>query len=263
MIILSGQSLPALSNPGAAGDLKNGKQLIDANGNVLTGTMSTITLPSPGITVSNSGLITASYNQDAGYSAGGSKSATKQLTTQAGTTITPGTSQKTAVASGRYTTGNVYVAGDSDLKASNIKDGVTIFGVTGTLEGYDIAIRNIESITAYGTSGGNRIYRCYYDGTLQYNPPSGGQWQYVSYMIQADLEDYTALVVGGLANDTASNTVVYTGNGGWSMYAPSYLGNMTSNYFEYEMPSTIYQDHGDINDLLHGHVVFANAMIWP
>lgn len=141
MIILSGQSLPALSNPGAAGDLKNGKQLIDANGNVLTGTMPNITLPSPGITVSTGGLITASYSQDAGYSAGGSKSATKQLTTQAGTTITPGTSQKTAVASGRYTTGNVYVAGDSDLVASNIKSGVNIFGVTGNYTGGDLSIQ--------------------------------------------------------------------------------------------------------------------------
>ena len=133
MIVIPGTSLPALSNPGAAADLKNGKQLIDANGNVLTGTMPNITLPTPGITVSSGGLITASYEAAAGYSAGGSKSGTKQLTTQAGTTITPGTSQKTAVASGRYTTGNVYVAGDSDLKAENIKDGVNIFGVTGSL----------------------------------------------------------------------------------------------------------------------------------
>lgn len=53
---------------------------------------------------------------------------------QASTTITPGTSQKTAVASGRITTGNVYVAGDSNLVASNIKSGVSIFGVTGTAQ---------------------------------------------------------------------------------------------------------------------------------
>ena len=56
------------------------------------------------------------------------------MPTQAGTTITPGTSLKTAVASGRYTTGYVYVAGDSNLVASNIKSGVSIFGVTGNLQ---------------------------------------------------------------------------------------------------------------------------------
>ena len=34
-----GAKLPALSNPGTAGDLITGKQLIDQNGNVLTGTL--------------------------------------------------------------------------------------------------------------------------------------------------------------------------------------------------------------------------------
>ncbi len=37
--IILGAKLPALSNPGTAGDLLTGKQLIDQNGNVLTGTM--------------------------------------------------------------------------------------------------------------------------------------------------------------------------------------------------------------------------------
>lgn len=34
-----GKPLPALTNPGTAADLRSGKQLIDANGNVLTGTL--------------------------------------------------------------------------------------------------------------------------------------------------------------------------------------------------------------------------------
>lgn len=59
---------------------------------------------------------------------------TGTVPTQASTTITPGTSQKTAVASGRITTGNVYVAGDSNLTSSNIKSGVSIFGVSGTMQ---------------------------------------------------------------------------------------------------------------------------------
>lgn len=55
----------------------------------------------PTISVSNSGLITASAN---------GLSATQQLTTQAAKTVTPSTSQQTAVASGVYTTGAVTVA---------------------------------------------------------------------------------------------------------------------------------------------------------
>lgn len=78
---------------------------------------------SPSISVSTAGKITATC---------GGTSATKQLTTQAAKTVTPGTSGQTAVSSGVYTTGTVTVAGDSDLVASNIKKGVSIFNVTGT-----------------------------------------------------------------------------------------------------------------------------------
>lgn len=84
------------------------------------------TQPAPSIYVSSDGLITATA---------GNKSATKQLPTQGANTITPSTSTKTAVASGRYTTGEVTVKGDSNLVAANIKKGVTIFGVAGTLDG--------------------------------------------------------------------------------------------------------------------------------
>ena len=103
------------------------------NGSKVTGTMSTITKSSPSISVSSAGLITASYSLSSGYVSSGSKSNTKQLTTKAATTITPGTSSKTAVASGVYTTGAITVAGSANLIAANIKSGVSIFGVTGTM----------------------------------------------------------------------------------------------------------------------------------
>ena len=40
--IVAGTKLPALSNPGTAGDLLTGKQLIDGSGNVVTGTFEAI-----------------------------------------------------------------------------------------------------------------------------------------------------------------------------------------------------------------------------
>lgn len=89
----------------------------------------------PIIDVSAEGLITATTEQEAGYVPGGTKSATQQLTTQAAKTVTPGTTNQTAVASGRYTTGDVDVAGDANLKAENIAEGVSIFGVTGAHSG--------------------------------------------------------------------------------------------------------------------------------
>lgn len=147
-----------------AGDILSGETAYVASGKV-TGTIpsrsasnvtasgATVTVPSgyypsqvqksvntapqakPSIFVSSSGLITASATQSAGYVSSGTKSITMQLTTQAAKTVTPKATSQTAVASGRYTTGAVTVAGDANLVAGNIKKGVNIFGVTGTYEG--------------------------------------------------------------------------------------------------------------------------------
>lgn len=105
---IAGKKLPALTNPGSAADLLAGKQLIDADGNVLTGTMPT----------------------------------------QGAQTITPGTAVKT-IAAGRYLTGTQTIQGDADLKAENIKSGVNIFGVTGTLVSKNL---NINTMNGSGTS---------------------------------------------------------------------------------------------------------------
>lgn len=163
--ILAIQTGPDTSDATAtAGDILSGKTAYGASGK-LTGTIPnkteadlsvggpTVTVPAghyasraqksvataqqaaPSISVSSGGLITASVTQGSGYVTGGTKLSTQQLATQGAATITPGASAKTAVAAGRYTTGAVVVAGDSDLVAGNIKKGVNIFGVNGTLEG--------------------------------------------------------------------------------------------------------------------------------
>lgn len=59
---------------------------------------------------------------------------TGTMADQAAKTITPGASSQT-IKAGVYTAGAIVMVGDSDLVASNIKKGVTIFGVTGTWEG--------------------------------------------------------------------------------------------------------------------------------
>lgn len=185
-----GKKLPTLTNPGAAGDMLSGKQLLNQEGEVVTGTIpsktdadisvsgrtvtvpaghygtqasksvATVTQATPSVTVSNTGLITAVAQQNAGYVEAGSKSATHQLTTQGGKTVTPGTSQQTAVASGRYTTGTVYVAGSSNLVPANIKQGVNIFGVNGTLAASEVA--DISVLQNRNDSGG-RVIICYVD----------------------------------------------------------------------------------------------------
>lgn len=108
-----------------------------AKGQKLRGTMSEVALSLPVIEFdSATGLVTAKVTQSkSGYINAGTKTSNKQLDTQISATITPGTDRKTAVPIGRYTTGTVYVAGDANLIPSNIKKGVTIFGVTGTYQG--------------------------------------------------------------------------------------------------------------------------------
>lgn len=94
-----------------------------------------VEVATPMIDVSAGGLITATTEQEKGYVSGGTKSATQQLTTQGAKTVTPTTTNQTAVASGRYTTGDVVVSGDANLVPANIAQGVSIFGVTGTHSG--------------------------------------------------------------------------------------------------------------------------------
>lgn len=118
------------------------------------------------ISVSSSGLITGQVGTS-GYLASGTKK-TKQLTTQAAKTVTPTTSEQTAVAAGVYTTGAIKVAAvedvtaevneytsilaeaiaaiqnkvapappaaptDPDLIPENIREGIDILGVIGTM----------------------------------------------------------------------------------------------------------------------------------
>lgn len=116
-----------------AGDLRSGKTAYGKDGKVI-GTVADVAIATPSISVSSSGLITATSTQGAGFVVAGSQSATQQLSTKAGQTYTPGTANQT-IASGRYLTGTQTILGDSNLVSSNIKKGVSIFGKVGTYEG--------------------------------------------------------------------------------------------------------------------------------
>ena len=120
----------------------------------------------PTISVSSDGLITASATQEAGLVPAGTKSATKQLTVQAAQTITPGTSDKT-IASGRYLTGTQTIKGDANLVAENIKSGVSIFGVAGTVESVEFPeFTYTGTYTLVDDGGGNWRIRFLTSGTL-------------------------------------------------------------------------------------------------
>lgn len=137
----------------------------DALSKVNVNAVASATQATPTITVSSSGLITAKSEQTEGYVTGGTKSATKQLTTQAAQTITPGTSNKT-ISSGRYLTGTQTIKGDPNLVAANIKSGVSIFGVAGSCastEFCNLIFRNYYIMSVYvSVSGESHVRTRYY-----------------------------------------------------------------------------------------------------
>lgn len=107
----------------------------------ISGTSATVSTGSNTITLSKTVSVTPSVT--AGYVSSGtagnsSVSLTASVTTKAAATITPTTSNQT-IASGTYLTGAQTIAGDADLVAANIKSGVTIFNVEGTLSSATIS----------------------------------------------------------------------------------------------------------------------------
>ena len=109
----------------------------------------TITLSQDTPTIdSSTGVVSATARmQDNVSSVSVSQTKTLNLPTQGTTTITPGTSEQTAVEAGRYTTGAIKVVGDPDLVSANIKSGASIFGVTGSYSG-----PSVTDLTADGTA---------------------------------------------------------------------------------------------------------------
>ena len=152
---------------------------VDSSGELKRGSVERTTLEAPTLDLDeNTGSVTSTVSQPAGFITESTKSKTMQLATQSGTVITPRTDEQIAVSAGTYVTGDVKVGAittatkakptisvnangtvsasytqtvgyvtagtvsatnvtlssshDSDFKASNIKSGVTIFGVTGS-----------------------------------------------------------------------------------------------------------------------------------
>ena len=162
----------------AASELKKDIVAYSKTGKRIVGSLGQGTVNKPSISVSTAGKITASTSYTSGIIGSSTVSNTYQLTTQDETTITPGTSKKTAVAAGKYTTGPVYVEGDSDLVPSNIKSGVNIFGVSGSTDVREIKFVNLsKGFIYYGggkigvsfTNFPRDVSRIIYCGTYQYS----------------------------------------------------------------------------------------------
>lgn len=87
--------LDSITNPGTAADLLEGKEMINADGSKVTGTIPTMN----------------------------------------GRMVYPTVSNAKVVPQGTYVTGDIWVKGDNNLVPGNVRAGVTIFGIAGTYEG--------------------------------------------------------------------------------------------------------------------------------
>lgn len=96
--------------------------------------VTTVDLATPEIMVNTTGLVHATVLQPEGYVAGGRKGSDFQIDTEVGRTVTPGTSDVELPVSSKFMLGNIRVAGDQNLIPENIKNGVSVFGVSGTAE---------------------------------------------------------------------------------------------------------------------------------
>ena len=103
----------------------------------ISGSSASVSTGSNTLTLSKTISVTPNVTT-AGYISSGtagnsSVSLTASVTTKAAATITPGTSDQ-EIASGTYLTGKQTISGDSELKASNIVAGKSIFGISGTAQ---------------------------------------------------------------------------------------------------------------------------------
>ena len=101
----------------------------------ISGTSASVSTGTNTLTLSKTISVTPSVT--AGYVASGtagntSVSLTASVTTKGAATYTPTTSNQT-ISSGTYLTGAQTISGDANLVAANIKSGVSIFGVSGSL----------------------------------------------------------------------------------------------------------------------------------
>jgi hypothetical protein len=108
-------------------DVLSGKTFSNDSGTGKVGTMPNRGAVNQSLGINGSFTIPQGYHNGAGQ-------VTQSIATKGAATITPGTVNQ-VIAANQYLTGAQTIAGSANLLASNIKDGVNIFGVVGTLPG--------------------------------------------------------------------------------------------------------------------------------
>lgn len=104
--------------------------------NQVSKSVTTVTHPAPtqALSLGTYATIRASHTQSAGYVSAGTTTSNYNIIRNAGGIKTPGTSNQTILDSGPvYLNNPLVISGSSNLVSSNIRSGVNIFGIIGSL----------------------------------------------------------------------------------------------------------------------------------
>lgn len=115
----------------------------------ISGSSATVSTGTNTLTLTKSISVTPSVTT-AGYISSGtagssSVSLTASVTTKGATTYTPTTSNQ-EIAASTYLTGKQTISGDANLVAGNIKSGVSIFGVSGSLSSATVSQDGVTKV---------------------------------------------------------------------------------------------------------------------
>ncbi|MCM1221257.1 MAG: hypothetical protein NC548_42940, partial [Lachnospiraceae bacterium] len=156
--------------------------------------------------------VNTSYNIPDGWHNGNGK-ITQNLATQDTIKVTPGASAKLVCAANRWVIGNLWVAGDSDLVAANIKVDTKLFGVTGTYRGCvttDATVGAGQILTgysAYGSAGTKIAGTMTNNGTVNHTLDLNG-----SFTIPAGWHNGNGKVTQSLTEQAGWTATPGTGN---------------------------------------------------
>lgn len=175
--------LPELTNEGIAANLLIDKQLIDSNGNVVTGTMPIVELSEPDVIVDpGTGKAEITFGTTtSGYLQAGTISSEHQLAIRNGATITPTTSQQTIPLSGFYMTDDIIVepipsnyedVTEETSEYTSLNDDLeeVINSLPSTGDGESSTVPTCTvTINSFGTNIQQVVYCTYINGIYEYH----------------------------------------------------------------------------------------------
>lgn len=173
----------------SAGDIKQGKIAYGSDGKI-TGSMPNVSMAAVSASLNHdSGKLAITKNQaESGYVESGTSTAEVQLDTLSAKTYTPGTATQT-ISKYQWLTGDQTIKGDANLVAGNIKSGVSIFGVNGTVTELNHRPASI-TVRCYTT---DPLYMSYQTD----EDPSGFNTIYMDYGEQMTITTYVGAWIFG------------------------------------------------------------------